>query len=440
MTVVGLSWAYLRDRPLNTVLNIVLLALGAATVTVLLLFSHQMEDRLARDARGVDLVVGAKGSPLQLILSSLYHVDIPTGNIPLAEAERLARHPQVAAAIPLALGDSFRGFRLVGTEPSYPRLYAADLAQGRLWQAANEATVGAEVARRLGMGLGQRFVSSHGIGGDPDRTHAHDDQPYTVVGVLAPTGSVVDRLILTSVESIWAAHGVHAHDDHDVHGEAHDHHEDHAHHDHDDHHGHAHDHSHTADQPSEPAADTDDGREITALLIRYRSALGAVQLPRQINDDSNLLAAVPAVEMARLLSLVGVGLDAVRGFAVLLMITAGLGVFVALSSAMAQRRYDVAMLRAMGASRATVLSQVLIEGMALAGIGAVVGIALGHGVVELAARTVAQLGDMGLTGLGLVPGEGWIIVGALAIGAVAAVLPAVRAYRVNIADTLAGGA
>ena len=143
MSLFGLSLAYIRARALNAALNLVLLALGVGMIVLLLLFSAQLEDRLTRDARGIDLVIGSKGSPLQLILSSIYHVDFPTGNIPLAEAERWAEHPLVAEAIPLALGDSLAGFRIVGTEHAYAEHYGGELAAGRLWEEPFEATLGA---------------------------------------------------------------------------------------------------------------------------------------------------------------------------------------------------------------------------------------------------------------------------------------------------------
>ena len=463
MTVFTLALAYLRDRLLNTVLNILLLALGAATIVVLLKFSVQMQERLTRDAEGIDLVVGAKGSPLQLILSGIYHVDVPTGNIPWEDAETIMASPMVAEALPLALGDSFRGFRLVGTVPAYARKYASDVAQGRLWNAPFEAVMGAEAAARLGIAPGQKFASAHGIAGDEDRLHVHEQKPFTVVGILPATGSVVDRLILTSIESIWTMHGIgtESHDDHD---DSHEH-EDHDNHA-DDHHesdshgedghgeeshgedGHGEE-NHPADQHtdihhglrSNEAENTvvSDGpaREVTVLLVRYATPLAALRLPQWIEDASALQAAVPAIETTRLLSLVGVGLDAVRGFAVLLMITAALGVFVALSSAMAQRRYDIAMMRTMGASRRAVFTQIVTEGMLLAGIGALAGLVIGHGAIGAAAALVPGLSDFGLTAMGLVPGEGWIIVGALVLGGLAALLPAIQAYRVDIAQTLA---
>ncbi len=449
MNFLGLSIAYLRDRALNTALNIVLLALAVATLVILLLFARQLEDRFSRDAAGIDLVVGAKGSPLQLILSSIYHADVPVGNIPLSSVETLRRERTVAKVIPLALGDNFRGYRIVGTEAAYPAHYGVGLAEGRLWARSSEVVIGHEVARGLGMTLGQRFVGSHGLS-DDERASGHDHAPFMVVGVMKPSGTVLDRLILTSVESVWDVHGIgHDEADHDHEEEGH-HHDDEAcdtgvPHDHDcdgkpDHgpvagdEGHE-DHDHEGEGAS--ARPGEMAPEVTALLVSYASPLGAIQLPSFINRQTNLQAAVPAVEISRLLGLVGIGLDAVRALALLLMLTAGLSIFVALYTALRQREGDMAMLRVIGARRGSIFGQILFEGVALAAAGAVLGVALGHGVIALAAANIRQLAELGLDASRFEIAELWIVLGALAIGALAALLPALRVFRADIADTLA---
>lgn len=426
--MIGLSLAYLRDRALNTALNILLLGLGVASLVILLLFSSQLENRFDRDAQGIDMVVGAKGSPLQLILSSVYHVDIPTGNVPLDTVALLRRQMGVAEAIPLALGDSFRSFRIVGTEPAYPALLGAGLADGRMFAAPMEAVIGAEVARRTGAGLGQRFVGGHGMGGGEDGPK-HEEQPFIVVGRLKPTGTVIDRLILTQIASVWAVHGIagpHADEDHHE-GETEAEHE-------------AHDHDHDGDHDGESAEEHAahvSPAEVTAVLVRFGSPIAAVRLPGFINRQTNLQAAVPAVEVSRLLALVGVGLDAVRAFAVLLMITAGLSIFVALLTALKEREGDMAMLRVIGASRGAILGQVASEGLILAAAGAALGLVLGHGVIALAAASIEQLQQLGLSATRFHPGEAVIVVAALAIGLIAALIPGLRVLQSDIAETLA---
>ena len=432
MNFLGLSIAYLRDRALNTALNIVLLALAVATLVILLLFARQLEDRFSRDAAGIDLVVGAKGSPLQLILSSIYHADVPVGNIPLSSVDTLRRERTVAKVIPLALGDNFRGYRIVGTEAAYPAHYGVGLAEGRLWARSSEVVIGHEVARGLGMKLGQRFVGSHGLS-DDERASGHDHAPFMVVGVMKPSGTVLDRLILTGVESVWDVHGIsHGDEGDEDHGDDAD-------HDHDgdgaaDHEAHDHD---EGGGEGAGARHGEMAPEVTALLVSYSSPLGAIQLPSFINRQTNLQAAVPAVEISRLLGLVGIGLDAVRALALLLMLTAGLSIFVALYTALRQREGDMAMLRVIGARRGSIFGQILFEGVALAAAGALLGVALGHGVIALAAANIRQLAELGLDAGRFEIAELWIVLGALAIGALAALLPALRVFRADIADTLA---
>lgn len=393
MNLAGISLAYLRARPLTAALNVLLLALGVATVVVLLLVSRQLESRMLRDAAGIDLVVGAKGSPMQLVLSAVFHIDVPAGNIPLPEAKALAAHRAVKQAIPLALGDSFRGFRIAGTNHDYPAHYGARLAAGRLWDGSMQAVLGAEVARAAGLGVGATLVGAHGMGGEPGE--AHDDAPYEVVGVLAPTGAVIDRLVLTAVESVWAVHGL----------------------------------------EGEP----DEYQEITALLIRYATPLAAATLPRQVNAGNHLQAASPAYESARLFSMVGVGIEVLRAFGLVLMLAAGVSVFVALTHALDERRYDLAVMRLLGAGRAKLFSLLVIEGVMLSAAGALAGLALGHGATAAIGELLALQKQPAVSGLVWLHEELWILGGAVAVGLAAALVPGLRALRVEVASALAEG-
>ncbi len=404
MNLAGVSLAYLKARPLQTALNIVLLALGIATITLLLLATTQLEDRMRRDAQGIDLVVGAKGSPMQIILSAIYHLDVPTGNIPFRQAREIARHRAVKKVIPLSLGDSYAGFRIVGTTHDYLALHAAKFAGGRAWEKPLEAVIGAEVAKRTGLAAGARFAGAHGIG---DRAgHAHEEHQYTVVGVLAPTGGVADRLVITSVESVWVVHAEHL-DIKDV-----------------------------ADIGNKM---TDDEKEYTALLVQYASPLAAAILPRYVNNNSEMQAASPAYETARLFSIVGVGVDVLRAFALVLVFSAGLSVFIALYSALNDRRYDLAIMRTLGASPRRIMMLMLFEGVLLALIGAVIGIALGHVLAELLGHALKAAQQVSVTGFIWINDELGLVALAIAVGAVAAALPAWRASRTDIASTLARG-
>jgi len=401
------SLAYLRARALNTTLNVLLLALGIATITLLLLATSQFEERMQRDARGIDLVVGAKGSPMQIILSSIYQLDVPTGNVSWKQAQELGRHRAVKKMIPLALADNYRGFRIVGTNHDYAEHYGVRLAQGRLWQAPLEAVLGAEIAARTGLAMGATFIGAHGMGaGEREGDVMHETHSYRVVGVLAPTGTVVDRVVLTDVASVWAVHA----DQYDI-----------------------------KDVARIAELLPDDEKELTALLIQYSSPLAAAILPRYINQNSEMQAASPAYETARLFSIIGVGIDVLRGFALVLILAAGLSVFIALYNALLERRYDLAVMRTLGASPARLMTLMLFEGALLAGIGAALGLALGHVLTELLGVAFKAAKQVAVTGWAWVPEELWLIGLALAVGIFAALLPALRAYRTDIAGTLARG-
>lgn len=387
MSALRLAWAYLAARPLLTALHVLMIAIGMGTLVLVVLFTSQTEERLRRDAKPVDLVVGAKGSPLQLILSAVLQVDVPTGNIDYAEARKVAASPMVARSTPVSLGDSYRGFRIVGTDASYPELYGAKLASGRMFGRGMEAVLGAEVARRSGLAPGSRLIGAHGLAVAAGAAHA--DHPFQIVGVLAPTGAVIDRLVLTPLESVWEVHG-------SPHGE-----------------------SERGEAP----------REITAMLIGYRTPLAAALLPRQINSTTTMQAAVPAYETARLMNLVGVGVDTLRIFAIVLMATAAVSVFIALMSALQERRYDLALLRTLGARPATLFALLAAEGVTLVVAGVILGLALGHVATEALGRWIARSNPWTLTGLAWAPQEAWAALAVLAAGTATCLLPAIQAYR-----------
>ncbi len=404
MNIARLAFAYLRRRPLSTVLVVVLLAIGVAVVTLTLLLAHELETRLHRDAAGIDLVVGAKGSPLQLVLAGVYHVDVPPGNIPLAAITQLRADPRVTRVIPLALGDNLRGFRIVGTEPALVDLYGGVLAHGALWSAPLDAVLGSDVARATGLMVGGMFAGAHGLsagGGE------HGDAKYRVTGILAPTGSVLDRLVVTGLESVWA---VHEHPPEPVGGKSDVKHEAH-----------------------------DDEREVTLALVKFRSPLAAATLQRSIDKDTEWVAASPAFETARLLTVFGAGVDLVRAFALVLMAASALMLFVALAQALEDRRYDMAILRTLGATRGKVAGVLLVEGVVLAAAGTAIGLLLAHGAVFAISQWRPDAAPLAAAAWRWLPVEWAVVALAMGAGILSALLPAWRASRLDVAATLAEG-
>lgn len=414
-----LVWNYLKARPLNTILNIVLLGLGVSVITVLLIFGNQLEQKIHENARGIDLVVGAKGSPLQLILCNIFHVDFPTGNIKLWEAERISKNRLVKKSIPLALGDSYNGYRIIGTSRIYAELYKAELAEGAWWNEPMEVTLGAAVSEGLGLKTGDKFVSTHGLTQDG---HAHEAQKFIVKGIMSRSNTVLDNLILTNVVSIWLVHDEHSSDE--SHAETGQHSD-----------------SQSTVNPSQlvpSIAAGDSVREITSLLIQYRSPMGAIQLPRWVNSQSSLQAASPAFETARLFSILGIGESILRGFAYVLIFISGLSIFIALYNSLRERKYDLAIMRSMGAGRSILFFSILLEGSILTLLGCITGLILGHGVLVIINSFVAETQKAGITGFVFYSEEWIILLGSLLLGILCALIPAIQAYRTDISKVLAG--
>ena len=397
MKTIAFAWRYLWSRPLAAALNLLLLSLGLASITFLLLVSHQLNNAFERDLAGIDVVVGAKGSPMQLILSGVLHLDVPTGNVPLAAIQALETHPQVAKIIPISIGDSFRGYRIVGTTGEYLKHYDARLEQGAVWTQPMQTVIGAQVARRTGLKVGDRFAGTHGLGGGGD---VHEKTPYTVVGILASSGTVLDRLLLTATESVWKVHETDT----------------------------------ALDEEDQKILEEE--REVTLALIQYKTPLAAVTFPRFINTTTEMQAAAPALEITRLLSMVGIGTDVLRAFAGVLLLTAGLSVFIALWSAVRERRADLALLRMLGAPPRKIAGLLLVEALWLALLATVLGVLAGQGVTALMAWAL-QLEQSVLIGALSWPVE-LIAVPVLAFGValLSSALPAWEAYRVSVFELL----
>jgi len=206
MNIAKLALKNILHRPLNLLLSLILFGLGIGLMNFLLLLNTQLKDKFDKNLADIDLVIGAKGSPLQMILCNMYHIDSPTGNIAVGEAKAFLnpRHPLVKTAIPLSLGDSYRGFRLVGTTHQLIDLYGGRVMEGTLYTKDLEVTIGRAVADYTGLQLGDQFHSAHGFEDDDD--FAHDNVSFVVVGILEGTGSVLDQIILTNTSSVWAVH------------------------------------------------------------------------------------------------------------------------------------------------------------------------------------------------------------------------------------------
>ena len=523
-TLFGLAWKSLLNRRLTAGLTVASVAMSVALLVAVDRIRAETKASFVNTISGVDLVVGARGGPLNLLLYAIFRVGDATSNISWESYQMIAARPEVAWSVPLSLGDAHRGFRVLGTTGDYFVHYrygrdrALSFNTGKPFANAREAVLGAEVAVALNYAMGDEIVVSHGIG-DVSFVH-HDDAPFTVAGVLAYTGTPVDRTVHVSLAGIEAMHaepgehdhghdgdvGDEDHDDHAEHGDGDhdDHHDadtaadhqadDHADHhdahtaadheadDHADHHGNNHDDDHhgTAehhddaghdvehhedDSHADHAADNHADAEhhadhhvdaadhhnhadaavepmpdaITACLVGLHSRPLALRLQRFVNeyDGEPLMAIVPGVTLQQLWDLVSVAETALISVAVLVVIAGLIGMTTMLLAGLAERRREMAVLRAVGAGRGWVFALLIVESAMLAAAAAIVGAGAAHGMM-FAGRAVLE-DRFGLALAGGAPGlfDLAVVVGVTLAGVLAAAFPAWRAYRYSLADGLA---
>lgn len=418
MNIFSLSLSYLRHKSLNSFLTVSIFASGVAMIVFILLINAQLQDEFKRNLNGIDLVVGSKGSPMQLIMSVVFHLDIPTGSISLKEAESLRKDPLVAKAIPIALGDNFKGFRVVGSTKEYLDLYQGRIKNGgQLWNNVMEVVLGSDMAAKTGLKIGDTFSGSHGLtsGGA-----VHEDQPYRVVGILEKSGSILDRLAITELESIWHVHGLGNHGDHDEDKNDHE----------------SRNISNDSEHIDSQINIANNDYSITAMLISYSSPMGAVILPRSINNSTSMQAASPASEVARLNSFMGSGTDILQSIAWFMIILSGFSIFTGLYTAMDERRYDLALIRSLGASSIKIELLILCESMILAMTGLISGLVLGHAMVELFGISLSDSKHLNITGNVFLLSEVWLLPVTILIGCIAGLIPAMRVRKIDIFETL----
>ena len=478
MRLAFVAYKNMISKPLNMVLSLLLLVLSVSLVTFVLQISEQLNGQMNKNINPVDMVVGAKGSPLQLVLSSVLHVDAPTGNIQLKEARQIMNHPFVGSAIPVSYGDNHKGYRILGTEPSYLERYEAVLGEGRVFERSFEVVAGHKVAQDLKLKIGDDIISSHGLaasGGD-----AHDDHPFTIVGILQPSGTVVDQLLICDLESIWDAHD-HSEGDHDNDaGQGHGHEDDHNHdegehdhdhedghhhaeerehdHDHEDGHQHAedgehdhdHDDGHHHDEEGEHDHDHDDGhqhaedgehdhdeeKEITSLLVKFKSPLGLVQLPRFINENANMQAALPGFEVQRLMGLLGSGVKTLNGVAIAILLVSGFSIFISLLKTIRERKQELALLRTYALGTRKLLFLVMFEGLLLALIGFALGWLLGRLALIFASSYIETGYGYALQVNAPTTQELFLLGVTLVIAIIAVILASTSIFKMNISKIL----
>ena len=380
------------------------LMLLALTLSCALLFGvEKLRSELRTSAYAavgaVDLIVGARTAPEQLLLATVFHYGALSTPLPRSTEARLAAHPAVRFALPLSLGDSVAGLPVVGTVPAYfahlgtPPEGALAFQAGAPFTSDEEVVLGAEAARRLGKDLGDALTLSHGLGAQSFLEH--EDHPLQVVGILAPTGTPLDQRVLVSLEALHAAHdGV--------------------------------------------ASGAPEEENISALLLGLAPRAAALGLAAQLNrsEDPPLTAALPALTLAGLLRWLGAGEAVLRVLSIFVMVVALAGMLAMMLASLEQRRREMAVLRALGAGFGTLLALLLAEALILTFLAIGLGLGLVHGGLALAAPALQSATGLALQDLGPTPGEGLLVLGALALATLAGLLPAWLAARRALMDGL----
>ena len=473
MNIFSLVLKNIAQRKFSVVLTAVSVALGVALIAATLDIRRQVEEKFSQTSVGYELIVGAKGSPLQLVLNTVYHLGNPTGNLPYSTYELYRRNPFVSYAIPMGLGDNYKGFRIVCTTTefftkfNYAKDKQFELAEGRLFRDDElyAAVLGKEVAEKTGLKLGDKFVATHGLqeaSGDIGKQHEHNQ--FTVVGILKKTGTPSDKAVYASLPTVWAIHEEEAHHDKETRKEAveriygkpekdtiqvqlahsdhkHDHHD----RDKDTHAKHSDGTTHTdgdhhADHEHEHNTAPTEG-DITAILIKAKAPIFSLQLYDKINREPYAQAAFAVNEIKNLFDIVGNVDWAFLFITALVIVVAIIGVMVALYNSLAERRREIAILRSLGAHRSKIFSIIALEAALTSFFGALAGIVLSKLLALVLKEVVLQKTgveiSMSLISLvGGVPIELALIIIVTFIGALAGIIPAVEAYRTDVAKNL----
>jgi putative ABC transport system permease protein len=405
-----MAWQYLKFRWLVSVLTIAGISIGVALVCAVLALRHESEKALSRDAGLYDLVAGGKGSPLQLVLSSVYHLDSPTGNIPYKVYERLRRDPRVLWAAPIGLGDNYSGYRIIGTENHFFDLPKRNgdlffqFSKGKIFEDRFEVVLGSQVAASSKLKIGDTFFGTHGLA-EVAGAEVHRDFPYRVSGILAPTGTTQDRAIFGTLQSVWEIHETE-------------------------------DLLHSAIQGSAIMADKKT-RETTAILIRLKTPGLRLWMADEIREDTDGIAAIPINEIMRFQQgIIGPVQQILLAVAGVVVIVACLTVLITLHQAAERRRRDIAILRSLGAYRSEVATLVFSEGLLLTGAGILLGLLIGHGGLALAVGPFREATGLILDPWRIPATELTALFSMMICGATASLFPAISSYRRTPIDDL----
>lgn len=412
----GLSWHSLLNRRYTVLLTVAALAVSVALLIGVEKLRHEIKAGFAQTISGTDLIVGARSSPLQLLLYSVFHMGNATNNVSWESYREIADNPNVAWTVPIALGDSHKGYRVMGTSTAffehyrYAQTRRIEFRQGQAFDDVFDAVLGAEVARTLGYELGEQIVLSHGVAAVSFTNHA--DKPFTVVGILKRTGTPVDRAVLISLAGIEAIHVDWQNGGPPRPGQ-----------------------TVSAEQARAMTLTPD---SITAFLVGLKTRIATFRLQRAINQypDEALSAALPGVALSQLWNMLGMVEKALLAISGLVVLAGVIGMLTSLLTSLNERRREMAILRAVGARPVHVFLLFIIESGLIGLCAVLLGAGLVYGGLWLGQDLItARLG----LALPLNPpgASEWALAGGVwLVTLLAGAIPAWRAYRLSLADGL----
>jgi putative ABC transport system permease protein len=403
----------LRQHALSSAITMLSVALAAGLTMAVFAIRSQTYDAFTGGPVGFDAVLGARGSQLQLVLNTVFHLETSPGNIPWSMYTEMANHPQVTLAIPYAVGDNYQGYRIVGTTPDIFTRFEYRAGQpfhvqpgGRFFDAdKKEAVVGSIVAERAGLTLGATFMPYHGLSTETRQQHK---DLYTVVGVLETTNSPSDRVVWIPIEGIYRMSG------HVLRGTG------------------------EVYRPQEGEAIAEEHREVSAVMLKFRTPQAGLRLEQTINRQGKVatLAWPIARTMAELFERLGWVNRVLTLVAYLVVVVAAGSILASLYNTMNERRREFAILRALGARKTTVFSAIVMEATAITAVGAVLGFAIYGGILSAAFVIVRAQTGVVLDALRFDPALWLTPLGLIAIGALAGLVPAFKAYRTDVVSNL----
>ncbi|MGD8497906.1 MAG: ABC transporter permease [Chromatiales bacterium] len=415
MPILSLAWRSLVNRRLTAALTVTSIALSVVLLVGVERLRHEARASFANTISGTDLIVGARSGPVQLLLYSVFRIGNPTNNISWESYQDIAAEPSVDWTVPLSLGDSHRGYRVLGTTTDYFRHYrfARDrelvFAEGRPFDDLYDAVLGAEVAEDLGYVLGDSIVIAHGAG---DVSFArHDDKPFSVVGILGRTGTPLDRTVHVSLAAIEAIH-LDWRSGAPIPG--------------------------LSVSAEEARARDLTPKEITAVLVGLKSRIATFQMQRFVNDypEEPLSAILPGVALSQLWGLIGIAENALLIVSVFVVVVGLFGMLTALLTSLNERRREMAILRSVGARPGHVFTLIMGEAGVLTFLGIVLGVVLLHALLVLAQPIVESRFGIFIA-IGGPSGYELALLGAVMLaGILVGSIPSYRAYRLSLADGL----